>query len=196
MPLSAFRSAAHAGVCALAALVLGAVFAAGAAAQQGFSGRMNGPVAGPVELVAVVPGGPLQQKSFDYGSASVDGLLEDLRDEMRRALHQTGLAHNRGAAYQLRVVLVDARPNRPTVTQLGREPGLSPQSLYRGGARIEATVFAPNGAEIGRFAYQFETRDIRDSAYSATWTDARHAMRSFSERLARRLSDAQNERRR
>jgi len=176
---------------ALAPLALVAVMTGAASAQFGFNGRLTEEIAGPVELAAVRVGAPLQEKSDEYGASAVSDLVEDLQSELRRALNAANVNRVDGPAYQLRVVLVDAKPNRPTITQLGRTPGLSAQSVYRGGAELEATIFGPSGAEVGSFSYEFETRDLRDSVASATWTDARRAMRNFSDRLARRLADAQ-----
>lgn len=191
MSLWSFANAARRLMRALAPLALAALVTGAASAQYGFSGRLSGELAGPVELAAVRAGAPLQGKADEYGSDSVADLVDDLNNELRRALNAARVGRAEGPAYQLRVVLVDAKPNRPTFTQLGRTPGLSPRSLYRGGAQLEATVYGPNGAEIGSFTYRYETRDLRDSAASATWTDARRAMRNFSDRLARRLADSQ-----
>ena len=54
----------------------------------------------------------------------------------------------------LNVTLVNAIPNRPTFSQLAKEPNLSYQSFATGGAEIHAELLSPDGKVIGNLKLQ------------------------------------------
>lgn len=130
----------------------------------------------PVSSVEVTIGAPLQAKAQEYGPRELNYLESDLRSDVQRSLAAKGLLSRSGAP--LHLVIVDARPNRPTFAQLSRTPGLSMRSVSIGGATIDG--------EIGgrRLHFQYWENDIRNERGSATWTDAEQAFQIFAHRLA------------
>ena len=137
-------------------------------------------VAAPAEVsVAIAP--ELQIKAErDYGVRDVQRLADELRRDVTRALAQTGV-HD-GARVEL--VLVDAKPNRPTFKQLGDTPGLSMESFGIGGARIEGQVVSADG-QTTPLSYRWYENDIRDAWGASTWHDAEWAFQRFAKRLSR-----------
>lgn len=123
----------------------------------------------------------LRKKAAEkYGMRDVERLAVDLRKDVERELHRTGIL----AGGRLELVLVDAQPNRPTFKQLGDTPGLSHQSFGVGGATIEGRAISIDG-EVTPVSYRWYETDIRDAAYSTTWSDAQHAMQRFAYQMAR-----------
>ena len=120
-----------------------------------------------------------------YGARDIERLLEELTEEVTQRLEDDGLLSNAGATIEL--VLLDAKPNRPTIEQLGDNPGLSYQSFSRGGANIQAIIRNQDGEEISQFQYDWYTPNIEDSAYRGTWSDADRAFSRFSRQLSRHL---------
>jgi hypothetical protein len=141
----------------------------------------------------------LAAKTNEYGAREVERLRDALRGDLERELGRIGrLADRDAAGAVLEVVIEDAMPNRPTPQQqtVGARPRdpraggagpMDPRSVFIGGARVSATLVAPEGAALGSFAYEWQTTpDITRSQYAVTWTDAH---RTF-DRFARRLADA------
>ena len=123
----------------------------------------------------------LRKKAVEtYGVRDVERLAVELRKDVEREMHRTGVL----AGGKLELVLVDARPSRPTFKQLGDTPGLSIQSFGVGGAAIEGRAISVDG-EVTPVSYQWYETDIRESQYGATWSDAQYAMQRFATRLGR-----------
>jgi hypothetical protein len=142
-------------------------------------------VAAPAE-VQVQIGPKLQKTAADsLGVKEVDRLAADLKRQVERELGRTGVLD--GARIEL--VLVDAKPNRPTFKQLGDRPGLSYESFSLGGARIEGRAVAVDGA-VTPIRYEWYESDIRYAPYRVTWSDADTAFGQFARRLARGDADA------
>jgi hypothetical protein len=146
-----------------------ATLAGGAAAAQ------------PVATVSVSISPELQAKARLYGQRELDMLAVDLQQDVQRALERSGQAGPNGA--QLRLVLVDARPNRPTFKQLGDTPGLSLESFGIGGAEISGVLTNPDGSSRN-LHYRWYESDIRQSAYQSTWGDAEWTFNQFAGDLA------------
>ena len=84
-----------------------------------------------VSSVEVTLSPELRKKAIkEYGLKDVDRLAVELRKDVEKQLERTGVL----AGGRVELVLVDARPNRPTMKQLGDKPGLSYQSYGIGGA--------------------------------------------------------------
>ena len=134
-----------------------------------------------ITSVSVTIGPTLQAKAADYGQRDLDALAADLKRIVERA---TGNGDQVGAGgAQLRLVLADAKPNRPTFTQLGHTPGLSMESFGLGGARIEGELVSADGTSqpVG---YSWYETDIRQSRYQTTWGDADLTFDQFADRVA------------
>ncbi|MCC7267486.1 MAG: hypothetical protein IT546_09140 [Caulobacteraceae bacterium] len=137
----------------------------------------------PISRVTVDIGPELQQKAAkDYGVREVDELAAELQEDVERALAKNGgLAADGG---RLELVLVDARPNRPTMKQMSNKPGLSMQSFGIGGATIEGRAVFPDGTTTP-ISYKWYESDIRRAIPSTTWSDAERTFDRFALRLAR-----------
>ena len=136
-------------------------------------------VAAPASVTVSV-GPELQKKAVEtYGVRDVDRLAAELRKDVERELTRTG-AYD-GARIEL--VLVDAKPNRPTFKQLSDVTGLSYESFGIGGARIEGRAIAPSGA-ITPLKYSYYETDIRQTWFNGTWSDAEWTIGRFAYRLA------------
>ena len=153
-------------------------------------GLAGGALAEPLSTVSnveVVIGPELRKKAVDeYGLKEVDRLAVELRKDVARQLERTGVL----AGGRVELTLVDARPNRPTMKQLGDTPGLSYQSFGIGGATIEGRAIAVDGA-VTPINYRWYETDIRDSWHQSTWADAEHAFDRFARRLGRGAAYAQ-----
>jgi len=137
-------------------------------------------VAAPASVTVTV-GPELQKKAVEtYGVRDVDHLATELRTDVERELTRTGAF---GGA-RIELVLVDAKPNRPTFKQLLDVSGLSYQSFGIGGAQIEGRAIASSGA-VTPLKYSYYETDIRQSWANATWSDAEWTIGRFAYRLAR-----------
>lgn len=159
-------------------LLAAAALLAGAAANPA-NAQPYAPSAGG-GAVAVSLGPMLQSRARVYGERDLAELQEDLAREVERAL-----ARPRGAApTHVDLVLEDAKPNRPTFEQLGREPSLSMRSIGIGGARVSGWATMRDGARVPlRFSW-YES-DIQNERASGTWSDADRAFQMLAADLSR-----------
>jgi hypothetical protein len=134
---------------------------------------------GPGPQVTVGIGALLQSKAKDYGSAEIDRLRRDLGDEVTRTLSR----RNAGLV-RADLVIEDAQPNRPTMEQLSRTPGLSLRSIGLGGARISGTVTLADGT-TRPIRFQFYETDLHNEIAANTWSDADRAFSWLAGDLAR-----------
>ncbi|HEX2559922.1 hypothetical protein [Phenylobacterium sp.] len=141
-----------------------------------------------VSSVSVAIGPELQEKAEKtYGVRDVQRLADELQREAEQALARSGAL---GGGGRLELVLVDAKPNRPTFKQLGDTPGLSFQSFGVGGATIEGRAISADGA-VTPISYRWYETDIRQAAYGSTWSDAEWTIERFAGRLGRGQALAQ-----
>jgi hypothetical protein len=123
----------------------------------------------------------LQKKAAEeYGVRDVERLATELRKDVEREMHRTGVL----AGGRLELTLVDARPNRPTFKQLGDKPGLSMESFGVGGAKIEGRAISVDG-DVTPVRYDWYETDIRQSRLTTTWSDAEYAIGRFAYQLGR-----------
>ena len=144
---------------------LAALAVAGAAAAQ-------------VPTVSVSIGPKLQEKADNYGQRELDFLARELQRSVETRLARVG------ATGRYELVIVDAKPNRPTFEQLGDRPGLSPTSFGIGGATIEGAYIAPDGSRTP-IRYRRYDGDIVWAQHTSTWADAESAFNKLGNRLAR-----------
>ena len=88
--------------------------------------------------VTIGPG--LQHREAEFGPRELDQLRDDLRDQVTRTL-----ARSAAAPARIDLVIEDAAPNRPTMEQMSRTPGLSLRSVGVGGARVSGVVTDVSG---------------------------------------------------
>ena len=131
--------------------------------------------------IQVTVGSKLKEEArLHLGSREVEQLTVDLKRRVERELARTGTLE--GA--RLELVLVDVKPNRPTLRQMTERPGLSFASYSVGGAAIEGRAIAFDGT-ITPIRYKWYESDIRNARDNATWGDADTAFSLFSRRLGR-----------
>jgi hypothetical protein len=131
--------------------------------------------------VSVTIGPELQEKAVEtYGERDVTRLADDLRAEVEGALERSGAYPDA----RVELVLVDAKPNRPTFKQLGDTPGLSMTSFGIGGATIEGRIVGADGSQTP-LAYRWYESDITQTIGDWTWSDATWTFDRFARRLAR-----------
>lgn len=130
--------------------------------------------------IRVEIGGDLVRKVDELGRRDIDRQVDELAAAVRDALARNDALD--GA--QVRLVLTDLKPNRPTFAQMSERPGLDGmRSISIGGATIEGEIITADG----------QSRPVRFSRYSNnlsevtgyhTWQDADRAFNIFARRLA------------
>lgn len=123
-----------------------------------------------------------------YGEKDVARLAERLQSKLEKRLVKKGITVSENAPAVLRVTLTDAKPNRPTFTQLSKEPSLSSRSFALGGAEMEAELIAAGGTSLGTMSYRYFEDDIRFASQAGIWVDAHRAMDRFANRASKTLS--------
>ncbi|HYG27147.1 MAG TPA: hypothetical protein VD906_09585 [Caulobacteraceae bacterium] len=132
--------------------------------------------------VSVTVGPELQAKAEKtYGVREVTRLTDSLREDVQRALARSGAYEDA----RVELVLVDAKPNRPTFKQMTDTPGLSMESFGVGGAAIEGRIVAADGS-VTPVAYRWYESDIRQAYGNWIWHDAQWTFNRFASRLAKR----------
>lgn len=85
---------------------------------------------------------------------------------------------------RIELELTELKPNRPTMEQITKRPGLDPiRSRSIGGAAVEGTVTLADGT-VHPIRYDWFTPTLADVRGANTWSDAERAY----ERLARNLA--------
>lgn len=195
-----------------AAIVASLSLAAPAMAQSshGFESTLSSPISMPVNVEVVLgedlayradnlpkklrdraSSGGRMNSGFSqngyYGERDLNRLVERLEDRMEKQLTKRGVTVSEGADTVMRLIITDARPNRPTFNQLSKEPGLSYRSFGNGGAAIEGEIIQAGGESLGEFSYAWYENDIDFAAHSGTWTDAHRALDRFARKTAKFL---------
>ena len=123
-----------------------------------------------------------------YGMRDLDRLKEEVAEELLEDFAKANIAVSETAGYELRVVLVDAKPTRPTFRQLSKQPGLSYQSLANGGAHLTAQILDSAGNVVSTTDYDWYENNLGDNFGMGTWSDANRAISRFARRTAKSLS--------
>ncbi len=85
---------------------------------------------------------------------------------------------------RIELVLTDLKPNRPTMEQIAKRPGLDPiRSRSIGGAAIEGTVILADGS-THEVSYDWFSSNLADVRGHGTWTDADRAYNRLARNLA------------
>jgi hypothetical protein len=129
-----------------------------------------------VSDVTVSIGPKLQAKASDYGQRDLDALAQELKKDVERDLSAKGRLGPGGA--HLELVIADAKPNRPTFAQMGRNPSLSMRSIGIGGATIEGVETAEGSRRT--LSYSWWESDIRQERGASTWSDADRVFDTFA----------------
>jgi len=102
-----------------------------------------------------------------YGDKDLEQLIERLESKLEASFAKEGLQVLDGAPVTLNVVLVDAKPNRPTFNQMSKSSSLSMQSFANGGAEITGEIIVSDGAEMGTLSYKYYENDIENAQYGS-----------------------------
>jgi hypothetical protein len=157
------------------ATVSTAVLAAGLLA----GGALASPAAPGAVQVSIGP--QLQSHAREVGQRELDALAIELRRDVENQLEANGGRTEDVARVDL--VITAATPNRPTMEQMSRTPGLSFASFSVGGATIEGTVTTADGA-TRPVRYHYMESDIRQARHAGTWEDAERTFDMFAHDLA------------
>ncbi|HRD45552.1 MAG TPA: hypothetical protein PLF78_03605 [Caulobacter sp.] len=135
-----------------------------------------------VATINIDIGPELAGKTDIIGQRDLDQLTDELRESLERELGRAGALTADGGV--LTVVIEDATPNRPTMRQLTRTPGLSYESRGIGGATLSGTYVGVDGVSTP-ISYRWYESDFRNTVVSATWSDAERTFDRFARKLAR-----------
>lgn len=124
-----------------------------------------------------------------YGERDLTRLAQRLEKKVAQRLSKQGVAIDENAGTTLRLVITDARPNRPTFEQLSHQPSLSYRSFSNGGAAFEGQLISRSGEPLGDVSYAWYERNIESAAYSSTWTDANRAIDRFARKTAKTIGE-------
>lgn len=134
---------------------------------------------GPVAQITIALDDDITRKRDVIGERETRILTESLRSAVESRIGGLSAAGGR-----LELVIEDARPNRPTATELARRPGLSMiHSFSIGGAEISGVYIAPDGARTP-VNYRWYGDDIRQARTYSEWHEAERAFRRFADSLA------------
>ena len=123
------------------------------------------------------------------GQKDLDNLTKNMKKKVSKSFAKRDLAISDDAALILKIKLLDAQNNRPTIGQQSRETSLSFRSFSLGGAKIEAELFTKDGTSLGTVKYAYYDNDFDEfTQNTGTWTDARIAISRFSNKLAREFA--------
>lgn len=129
--------------------------------------------------VNVTVGPDLQRQIEKLGDREVNEQIADLQAEVAEALAK----RYPGATANL--VLVDLKPNRPTIEQIRQTPGLDPiRSVSIGGAAIRGEIVTADGQAIP-VQFSYFSDNIRDVWGYGVWRDADRAFERFSDQIER-----------
>ena len=124
-----------------------------------------------------------------YGDRELRELTDYIQSRMANRFEKRGVAISGDAPVVLRVTLEDASPNRPTFTQLGRQPSLSFNSYGIGGAELSAELIGADGSSLGVINYERFDYNIEESRYGGIWSGAKRSIRNFSKKTAKALAN-------
>ena len=139
----------------------------------------------PIAIASIVPSPDYQKKlADDYGERE----LRELSDALTRAV-QLELAKQSRSDVSLKLIIHDARPNRPTFNQLGISPYRDfSRSFGIGGADVEALIYDEKGQLVQHFRNEWYEHNIEfEFRGTDPWYDARRSFYFFADALRREL---------
>lgn len=144
------------------------------------------PTAAATEVAVTYSDDFAEELSENFGEREGETLTEDIIEDLDSAFEKAGVSPAR-----VDVVIVDAKPNRPTFQQLSDRPGLdSFRSISLGGMELTGTAYDADGNVLATQEYGWFENNIRDVIGSGTWTDANRASRRFAKKFAEQLTDS------
>jgi len=144
------------------------------------------PTAAATEVAVTYSDDFAEELSDNYGEREGETLTEEIIEDLDRAFDKAGVAPAR-----VDVVIVNAKPNRPTFQQLSDRPGLDAfRSISLGGMELTGTAYDADGNVLATQEYEWFENRIEDSVGAATWSDANRASSRFAKKLAKQLNDS------
>lgn len=135
-----------------------------------------------ISEVQVRIGPRLEAKAHDYGQDDLNTLAHDLKKDVEDQLRRKGRLGPGGG--RLMLTITDARPDHPTMTQLGNNPSLDyMRSVGRGAATIDGVEIDPNGARRP-IHFDYEQMFMREARVQSTWGDAENTFDWFAHEYA------------
>jgi len=136
----------------------------------------------PVSEVQVTIGPRLEAKARDYGQRDLDLLAQELKTDVENQLRRKNRLGPGGV--RLMLTITDAKPDHPTMAQLGNNPSLDyMRSVGRGSATIDGVEIKPDGARRP-VHFDYEQMYLRDARAESTWGDAENAFDWFAREYA------------
>lgn len=144
------------------------------------------PTAAATEVAVTYSEDFAEELADNYGDREGETLTEDIIDDLDAAFAKAGVSPAR-----VDVVIVDAKPNRPTFEQLAQRPGLDAiRSISIGGMELTGTAYDADGNVLAVQEYEWFENNIRDVIAAGTWSDANRASRRFAKKFANQLTDS------
>lgn len=118
----------------------------------------------------------------DLGTREGEYLSKELKEDLTRELNRAGVDVAR-----IDVTILDAKPSKPTMKQLGDKPGLDyGASRSLGGMKLSAIAYDADGNQTSEYEYSWFENDIRQTGLT-TWYDANRASNRFARNFAEEL---------
>ncbi|MEM7637428.1 MAG: hypothetical protein AAF269_00090 [Pseudomonadota bacterium] len=144
------------------------------------------PTAAATEVAVTYSDDFAEELADNYGEREGETLTEEIIEDLDRAFAKAGVEPAR-----VDVLIVNAKPNRPTLEQLSDRPGLDAfRSISLGGMELVGTAYDADGNVIASQEYGWFENNLRDVVGSGVWTDANRASRRFATKMANQLSDS------
>ena len=144
------------------------------------------PTAAATEVAVTYSDDFAEELADNYGEREGETLTEEIIEDLDRAFSKAGVEPAR-----VDVLIVNAKPNRPTLEQLSDRPGLDAfRSISLGGMKLVGPAYDTEGNVIASQEYGWFENNLRDVVGSGVWTDANRASRRFATKMAKQLSDS------
>lgn len=125
----------------------------------------------------------LKQLESDLGIREGEILSKSIVANIHKVFSRTSIQPTR-----IVVTIEGAKPNKPTMQQLGANAGLSHSGSFGvGGMALSATVVGSNGKHSTQIRKSWYSNDIYSAKYTGTWSDANRASRRFARHLKKLL---------
>lgn len=123
----------------------------------------------------------------DYGVKEGEILADEVKADLTRELEKAGVD-----VATIDVTIIDAKPSKPTMKQLGDKIGLDyGASVSLGGMKLSAVAYGDDDQEAATFDYSWYENDITQTGAN-TWYDARKASDRFARRFVKDLKEGDN----
>lgn len=124
-----------------------------------------------------------QKLEKDYGLKEGERLSQEVREDLEREFRKARIDPAR-----VSVIILDAKPNRPTMQQMTDKPGLDMlRSKSIGGMDIKGAAYDASGQLLAEVEYDWYETNIQNVVASSVWGDANRASRRFAEKFTKAI---------